>query len=196
MDYTAIVCQILIAWIYGHFLEYFAHRFYLHGRYRAARSAFVSHFKNHHFASRKNRMKDEKYSKLRFDFRDDFEQRALLILAIAHFPVVFIFPYAYMTLLASSASYYIIHHLSHRYPVWGRHYFPWHYAHHLGPDQHQNWGVRLPIVDYIFGTSVQYVGTDKETDDILRYVSRQREEHAIRPCSGTSEGHRPSDRVV
>ena len=193
MDYTTIVCQILIAWIYGHFLEYFAHRFYLHGRYRAAKSAFVSHFRNHHSASRKNRMKDKKYAKLHLNLRGDFEQRALLILAVAHFPIAFIFPYAYLVLLLSSASYYVIHHLSHRYPVWGRHYFPWHYNHHLGPDQHQNWGVRLPIIDYIFGTSVKYAGTDKETDDILKYVSRQREEHAIRPCSNSSDRYQSCD---
>ena len=193
MDYTIIVCQILIAWIYGHFLEYFAHRFYLHGRYRAAKSAFASHFKNHHFASRKNRMKDKKYATLRFDLRGDFEQRALLILATIHFPVVFVFPYAYLTLLLSSASYYIIHHLVHRYPGLGRKYFPWHYSHHLALDQHQNWGVRLPIVDYIFGTSVKYVGTDKETNDILKYVSRRREEHAIRSCSNSSDRYQSCD---
>ena len=186
MDYTAIVCQVLPAWIYGHFLEYFGHRFYLHGRYRAARTAFVSHFKNHHAASRKNRMQDEKYSSLKLDLRGDFEQRALFILAVVHFPVAFFFPYAYITLLMSSVSYYVIHHLSHRFLGFGRKYLPWHYAHHLGPDQHQNWGVRLPIIDYIFGTSVEYVGSLKETEDICRHVLRQREQDAIRPCSDSS----------
>lgn len=174
MSYTIIICQILAAWIYGHFLEYIAHRFYLHGRYRIANSAFVSHFKNHHSASRKNRMKDEKYATFNFDLRDDFEQRALLILAIAHAPIAFLFPYAYITLLIATASYYTIHNLTHRYPEWGRQHFPWHYAHHLGADQHKNWGVRLPIFDYIFGTSNKYVDTTKEANDILKYASRYR----------------------
>jgi len=193
VGYTAIVCQILVAWIYGHFLEYCTHRFYLHGRYRAAKSAFASHFKDHHSSSRKNRMGDPKYASWHLDPRNDFEQRALFFLVIAHLPVLFFFPFAYLTLLYSAVSYYVIHNLQHRYPLWGREYFPWHFAHHLASDQHKNWGVRLPIVDYIFGTSVKYVGTDKETNDILKYVSRQREEYAIRSYSDTSEGHQSSD---
>lgn len=189
MVYTGIVCQILIAWIYGHFLEYCAHRFYLHGRYRAARPAFSSHFKDHHSSSRKSRMADPKYSKLQLNLQSDFEQRALLLISIAHLPVAFVFPYAYATLLYSAVSYFIIHNLVHRFPRIGRKFFPWHYAHHLGLDQHKNWGVRLPIFDYIFGTRIKYVGTEKEADDIFKYVLKQsqlRDERAAGPCSNSS----------
>ena len=187
MVYTGIVCQILIAWIYGHFLEYCAHRFYLHGRYRAAKPAFSSHFKDHHSSSRKNRMKDPKYQVLHFDPRSDFEQRSLFYLTLAHFPLIFFFPYAYITLVYSAISYYVIHNLVHRFPLFGRRFFPWHYEHHLATDQHKNWGVRLPLFDYVFNTRVIYIGTDKETRDIFRYIAKQREESEVRPHSDSSK---------
>lgn len=190
MDYTSIVFQIIVAWVYGHFLEYLAHRFYLHGRYSVTKKAFASHFRNHHTSSRKNRMEDPKYSYLHIDLYNDFEQKTLFFTAVIHAPIAFISPYAYGTLVFSTISYFIVHHLSHRRPIWGRRYVPWHYAHHLGADQHKNWGVRLPIFDYLFGTHAKYVGTEKETRDILNYVlkqSHQRESSAIRPCSNSSK---------
>ena len=33
---------------------------------------------------------------------------------------------------------------------------PWHYDHHMGKNQHMNWGVRLPIIDLIMKTRVKF----------------------------------------
>ena len=43
--------------------------------------------------------------------------------------------------------YYTMHRKSHIDVAWGKKWMPWHYEHHMGKDQHKNWGVRLPVFD-------------------------------------------------
>jgi len=82
-----------------------------------------------------------------------FEIEALTIAAFIHFPVIFFFPASYLTLVISLVSYYLLHRKSHLNVEWGKKWMPWHYAHHMGPDQNKNWGVRLPIIDLLMRTS-------------------------------------------
>jgi sterol desaturase/sphingolipid hydroxylase (fatty acid hydroxylase superfamily) len=82
-----------------------------------------------------------------------FEIVALLSILILHLPVAFILPYFYGMIAWSIASYYFLHRLSHLNVEWGKKWLPWHYEHHMGKDQHINWGVRLPIVDKVLKTS-------------------------------------------
>ena len=58
--------------------------------------------------------------------------------------------------------YAIIHYRSHQDIFWARQNLPWHYDHHMGPNQNANWGVRYPMFDIIFGTRKIYKGTKKE----------------------------------
>ena len=141
--------QIVFAWIYSHLFEYVAHRYFLHNNKRF-KSSFKNHFANHHYISRKNAMYDENYESV---LSSKFEMYSLLITAIIHAPIGLLFPYSYLTLLTSLFVYYIIHKKAHTNVSWGRKWLPWHYAHHMGKNQHINWGVRLPIVDLLFGTS-------------------------------------------
>ncbi|MGE5184106.1 MAG: hypothetical protein ACM31C_18680 [Acidobacteriota bacterium] len=64
------------------------------------------------------------------------------------------------------------HRRCHIDPEWGREHLPWHYDHHMGPDQHQNWGVTFQWYDKLRGTRVRFVGTDKERADHPRNRER------------------------
>ncbi len=143
-----IVVQIFAAWVYSHIFEYVAHRYFLHN-HKLFKFAFKNHFATHHRVSRKNKMYDEAYESL---LSSRFEIVSLLAASALHVPIAFVFPWAYGTLVFSAFMYYFLHRKAHTDVEWGKKWLPWHYAHHMGKDQHVNWGVRLPIVDYIMGT--------------------------------------------
>ena len=49
---------------------------------------------------------------------------------------------------------------------------PWHYDHHMGLDQDQNWCVTWPLMDHLFGTRVKWVGTEKEAEQWAKLEAR------------------------
>jgi len=138
-----MIPQIILAWLYGHIFEYVAHKYFLHN-HKTFKSIFKHHFGEHHKIARKNGMYDPAYNKV---FSSRFEIYSLLAAAVIHLPVVFFLPWAYVTLILSLTSYYFIHRKTHVDVEWGKKWFPWHYDHHMGKDQHDWWGVRLPIID-------------------------------------------------
>jgi hypothetical protein len=148
-----MIAQILLAWVYGHIFEYLVHRYLLHN-HKYFRAAFRNHFRTHHKIARKNNMYDVGYKNL---LSSKFEVLSLTFAAIIHLPLLWIFPYAYGTLVFSLLVYYIAHRKSHTDVEWGKKWMPWHYSHHMGKDQHTNWGVRLPVVDY----AVNYLSGNK-----------------------------------
>jgi sterol desaturase/sphingolipid hydroxylase (fatty acid hydroxylase superfamily) len=70
------------------------------------------------------------------------------------------------------ALYYTRHKRAHLDPEWAREHLPWHYDHHLGPDQDQNWCVTFPWFDWVVGTRVKYAGTHREVTDRARAAAR------------------------
>ena len=144
-----IFFQLAIGWLYGHIFEYIAHKHILHNR-KKFKKVFRNHFKTHHNASRKNDMHDKNYNRL---VSSKFEIISLLSILVLHLPVAFILPYFYGMIAWSVACYYLLHRLSHLNVEWGKKWLPWHYEHHMGKDQHINWGVRLPIIDKVLKTS-------------------------------------------
>jgi len=144
-----MILQIIFAWLYSHIFEYIAHKHFLHD-HRRFKFAFKNHFGKHHKISRKNNMYDESYRSV---LSSRFEIYSLLMVSVIHIPVVFFFPIAYATLVFCLLGYYLVHRKSHTDIEWGKKWIPWHYAHHMGIDQHKNWGVRLPIIDIIMKTS-------------------------------------------
>ena len=154
----AVFLQVLIAWIYGHIFEYIAHRYFLHD-HKKFKFAFRNHFAWHHKISRKNSMYDENYESV---FSSKFEVGSLILLSIVHIPVAFFYPYAYLTLACSLFLYYFIHRKAHTDIAWGRKWLPWHYDHHMGKNQHMNWGVRLPLIDLIMRTRVKFENYHEE----------------------------------
>ncbi len=158
-----IVLQIIVAWFYSHLLEYFLHKYVLHNPKR--KKWFRTHFADHHRTSRRLAMIDPKYLG-RPKWNGDPELKGLVVLGIFHLPLAFWFPVAYTVLIAGAINYYNLHSLSHQDIHWARKYLPWHYDHHIAPNQNANWGVRLPIIDYIFGSRIKHKGTKKE---IIKY---------------------------
>ena len=144
------MAQVIIAWLYGHIVEYMVHKHVLHNREKF-KKYFKRHFGAHHRISRKNEMYDENY--LQF-FKSDsaFELVGLGLLLSSHSLLLLYFPWAYFTLVLSAILYYFAHRKAHINVSWGKQWLPWHAAHHMGRDQNINWGVRLPIIDMIVGT--------------------------------------------
>jgi sterol desaturase/sphingolipid hydroxylase (fatty acid hydroxylase superfamily) len=101
--------------------------------------------------SRKNDMNDDNYRHV-FKSSSLFEFVGLSFLLFSHLPLLLYFPYAYFTLVFSAVSYYFLHRKSHLDVAWGKKWLPWHAEHHMGKNQHLNWGVRLPIFDMLLGT--------------------------------------------
>ncbi|OUU74861.1 MAG: hypothetical protein CBC29_06975 [Methylococcaceae bacterium TMED69] len=159
-----VILQIILAFLYSHLLEYILHRYLLHNPKR--KKWFKTHFAEHHKVSRKYMMIDPKYLEPK-SLRGDPEIKGLLLLGVIHLPVVLIYPYAYAALIICSLEYYWIHRKAHSDLSWARNYCPWHYDHHLAPNQNANWGVRRPWFDYVFGTRKKYKGQKKE---IIKHV--------------------------
>ena len=151
--------QIICAYIYSHFLEYYLHKNVLHNK--KFKQRFKFHFGNHHRVARTHDMIDIRYNNLESLYRGG-EIRSLLTLLVLHLPVYFYFPYAYFTLIFASLEYYVLHRLSHTRKEWARKYLSWHYDHHMGKSQNMNWGVRLPLIDKILGSREYFKNTKRE----------------------------------
>ncbi len=60
---------------------------------------------------------------------------------------------------------------SHLDPMWCRENLPWHYDHHMGPNQDMNYGVTTDWVDRLMGTREVYLGTQREVRDTVRRMA-------------------------
>ena len=87
-----IFFQLLLGWLYGHFVEYFMHRWVFHNR-KLFKTAFNYHYSQHHARSRRGVMLD--VTTLRKPHVKDFESMALLGGVLLHSPFIFIFPYCH-----------------------------------------------------------------------------------------------------
>lgn len=149
----------VLGYVYGHVLEYFLHRFVLHSKVGVKRGHFLSfHFSEHHSSARKNDFVDLSYKDglLRWNAASK-EAVALTLLMLIHIPFFYLSKYFFAALLVSLVEYYYKHRRAHSDVNWAKSNIPWHYDHHMGPDQHKNWGVRSDIVDKIFKTKERYI---------------------------------------
>jgi sterol desaturase/sphingolipid hydroxylase (fatty acid hydroxylase superfamily) len=69
--------------------------------------------------------------------------------------------------------YYRKHKRAHLDPAWAREHLPWHYDHHMAPDQDANWCVTHPFFDHVMGTRKPYLGTERERQDQERATRRK-----------------------
>lgn len=134
------VLGIVIAWVYSHVLEYYAHKF-LH-RFKRKGQLMSFHMREHHVNAKRQWMSTTPGWKEAF---------YLGILALLHLPVAWVSVPAYATLLLCSLHYLYVHSRSHLDVNWGCDNVPWHVDHHLG-NQQANWGVRSDWVDRLLGT--------------------------------------------
>lgn len=168
-----LLIQIVVGVAYAIVLEWVIHRYILHhpkwGKKKG--SIFSFHFKGHHGSARRNQFFDPDYA----SYSWTPEQTSLLLFFLPHLLLVQWFPAFIVTILIMTLRYYIIHQCQHRDPKWCIENTPWHYAHHMGPNQDANYGVTTDIIDRIMGTREIYVGTNRfEKDERRRNVQRMR----------------------
>lgn len=154
--------------------EWLIHKYVLHGLGKKRSSFWSFHFHEHHKNSRRNGYLDPDYQRPPLgDHAQGRELGGLIALGVLHAPLLPVAPLFTLTVWGSAAYYYRVHKRSHRDPAWAREHLPWHYDHHLGPDQDCNWCVSHPWFDRVMGTRRPYVGTERETADLERREQRE-----------------------
>jgi sterol desaturase/sphingolipid hydroxylase (fatty acid hydroxylase superfamily) len=155
--------------------EWYIHKHLLHGQGKKKGSFWRFHWADHHKTVFKEDYRDHAYERNLFESWNpqSKEAAALVGAAILVSPTFPIAPMFTLGMWTSIANYYYVHKRSHLEPEWGKNAIPWHYDHHMGPDQDQNWCVSFPLWDYVMGTRVLYRGTEKEKKDIERKQRRR-----------------------
>ena len=132
------------------------HKYVLHGLGKKKRSAWSSHWHQHHKVCRKNNNCDTEYLKGFLSGSNRKEVFGLGGLSIIHAPLAFVDATFYLVLIACSIRYYLIHKRAHLDVEWCKEKLPWHYDHHMGKNQDANWGVTTDWVDRLMGTRIKY----------------------------------------
>jgi hypothetical protein len=162
--------------VYANAMEWMIHKHLLHGRGKNKKSFWSFHWHEHHSKSRKHDMLDDQYNTPPFRHWDAHtkEAAALLAGAVVHAPLLPVAPFFTLSVWWSAAHYYRVHKKSHQDPEWAKQHLPWHVDHHMGPDQHKNWCVTYPLTDWVLGTRVKYLGTERHKEDVARELARKR----------------------
>jgi len=160
--------------LYANGAEWALHKYVLHGLGKNKKSIWSFHWKDHHGNARRNGHYDVEYEKsVLHEGAQQKEAISLGLLTISHLPLFPIAPFFTSALVYSSINYYIKHKKAHNDPDWARENLPWHYDHHMGPNQDSNWCVTRPWFDHIMGTREFYLQTPKEEKmhdkDVDRY---------------------------
>lgn len=150
--------------------EWYMHKYYLHKHARKKNSFWRFHWAEHHKNVIKEQYRDHDYERPLFSGwnAQSKEAASLAAAAVAVTPLLPFAPGYTLGLYFSIANYYVVHKKSHLDPEWGYKYLPWHYDHHMGPDQDKNWCVTFPLWDYVMGTRIPYKGTEREKQDIAK----------------------------
>lgn len=175
--------------LYANAGEWLIHKHLLHGLGKNRKSFWSFHWHEHHNESRKQEMVDGHYLAPLFRGWNAQTKEAVALLAglAVHAPVAPVAPFFYGTLLYATWRYYKVHKRAHLDPEWAKENLPWHYDHHMGPEQDANWCVTHPFFDWVMGTREEYLGTDKhESDAGKKERLRQRRSARRDDASSTS----------
>lgn len=154
--------------------EWAFHKYVLHGLGKHPKSFWSFHWHEHHKASRAHGHVDAAYRGGLLQWNGQTKEAlALAAGALAVAPLLPVAPFFVGTVWYSAVDYYRKHRRAHLDPEWARRELPWHYDHHMGPDQHKNWCVSRPWWDHLMGTRAPYVGTEREARDRARRAARR-----------------------
>jgi hypothetical protein len=157
---------------YSHLVEWGLHRYLLHGPGKIRGNAFSFHFFEHHRAARTHLGEDPIYEGSIWRWNAAGKELAALAgLMLLHLPLVLVVPFFVATNLVCAHRYYRLHKRAHLDPTWCRENLPWHYDHHMGPNQDMNYGVTTDWVDRLMGTREIYLGSQKEVRDTVRRMA-------------------------
>lgn len=176
--------------LYANASEWVIHKYVLHERGRKKGGFWQFHWVEHHRNVRLHGHHDPDYERPLFGWHAQGKEALMLTLgAAAHLPLFPVAPFFTATVVWSAIDYYRKHKRSHMDPEWAREHLPWHYDHHMGPDQDKNWCVTHPWFDVIMGTRVPYVGTQRELEDRARNqraIERRKERAAAKAAEAAS----------
>lgn len=160
---------IPIALISANATEWFVHKYVLHGLGRRRDSWWAFHWHGHHRTVRRAGFRDVEYERdVRASSAKRREASSVLLAAAAVTPLLPVAPFFTITSWYCAYNYYRVHKRSHLDPAWAREHLPWHWDHHMGPDQDANWCVTRPWFDHVMGTRQRWAGTEAERIDIER----------------------------
>jgi len=160
--------------LYANASEWLIHKHLLHGLGANKKSFWAFHWHEHHRACRRSDNRDAQYEQSVFAHATR-RKEAMLLLAggFVTTPLWPVAPFFVGAVWYSTYRYYQVHKKSHLDPEWAREHLPWHYDHHMGPNQHANWCVTRPWFDEIMGTREPYVGTEREARDVARREAKR-----------------------
>lgn len=160
---------IALGLLYQNAGEWFVHKHVLHGAGRKRKSFWSFHWHEHHREARLHGFRDENYERPLFAWHAQSKEALALVGAgLVHLPLLPIAPFFTGAYLYGLARYYRVHKRAHQDPEWAREHLPWHYDHHMGPNQDANWCVSKPWFDQLMGTREPYVDTAREAEDVAR----------------------------
>lgn len=159
--------------LYANAGEWLVHKHVLHGLGRNKKSFWAFHWHEHHRESRRDGFVDAHYQRplLSSWSSQSKEAAALALAALVHAPLLPVAPGFTAGVWFSMWNYYRVHKRSHLDPQWAREHLPWHYDHHMGPNQNANWCVSFPWFDHLMGTREPFVGTAREVERRARTVA-------------------------
>lgn len=166
--------------------EWWIHKHVLHGTDRRPDRYWGFHLWEHHAHCLKNGCADPDYAKPWWKVQARRrEVLGLSLMVLPFLPLAPVAPFFVATTTLSAVHYYRTHKRAHLDPAWAKAHLPWHYDHHMGPDQDANWCVTRPWWDHVRGTRKPYVGTDDERRDEerRRRIRESARARAVRPAA-------------
>jgi sterol desaturase/sphingolipid hydroxylase (fatty acid hydroxylase superfamily) len=164
---------IPIALAVSNIAEWLIHKHVLHEQGRIKGSFWSFHWHEHHRNARANGFNDPDYERPVLAWNAQGKEAIGLVgMSLAVTPLFPIAPFFVLTSYYTSYRYYRIHKKAHQNPEWARKHVPWHYDHHMGPNQDANWCVTHPWFDNVMGTRETYAGTERERADIEKREQR------------------------
>jgi hypothetical protein len=158
-----------IAFVVANAGEWIVHKYVLHGAGRRRESFWSFHWHEHHRAARQREFYDPDYERSVFGWHAQGKEAfALALTSVALLPLAPAAPWFVAGAWIANFRYWVLHRKAHLNPEWAREHLPWHYDHHMGPNQHANWCVTRPWFDQIMGTREPYAGTEREERDRAR----------------------------
>lgn len=147
--------------------EWLIHKHVLHGLGKRRDSFWSFHWHDHHRNARRRGHRDPCYERPLWEWGSSQGKEALSLVLVGavHLPLLPVAPLFTLTIWWRTLHYHRVHKRSHLDPAWAREHLPWHYDHHMGPDQDANWCVTHPWFDEVMGTRIPYAGTPREAED-------------------------------
>lgn len=148
---------MIVALLSQNVSEWFVHKFILHKLGANKKSFFHYHWEHHH-RCRKLRNIDPEYVQI---YKSHGITKMLwkeigmmLALSLLLGGPIYFFTWKALgvTTVIALWFYFLAHAYSHINPEWSKKFMPWHYDHHMGKDQNQNWCVTFPWFDWVMGT--------------------------------------------